>query len=93
MPRPNIDKPEEQILFQCKCNGDHWLELLYLKWDDPEWNDFYVNIFSEPISLWRTLGWWWKQRRLWATELILEKRDLQALNSFLTKYLNEKRKD
>ena len=92
--RPNIDQKFEDIgvetiLFECECNGSHYLEVSHDKSDSEirlEFNDVCPG-------LWRLLRQWWMYRRSYFSSVILNRDDIVALKKVLDKFLDEYKKE
>ncbi len=70
-----------RTLFKCSCldgrGCDHFLELERV--DDEYW----LHVVSYPATLLGCLRWWWEHRKIWSTDLILVKDDLNKLKEII----------
>lgn len=87
---PNIDQKfksirVENMLFECECNGDHYLEVFF----EPDEKDYLLTFaFKDyPESLWSAIKWWWRGNGLWRSELLLTKEDTIKLRDKLNEHL------
>ena len=44
---------------------------------------YWLNVYSTPANLWQVLKWWWKQRKVWYTELFVNHKDLTDLAEYI----------
>lgn len=91
MSRPNIDQKFEDIkveehLFECECRGDHFLQVIR---DEDEKDKLWLNFIDYPSSLFQTIRWWWKQKKVWFSEAELSMNDCKALRSILDNHIKE----
>ena len=87
MSQPNKDKKfedTEEILFECNCKGNHYLEVLFDKYGCDE----YAFCFSDCTeSLWSTIKTWWNNRRGYFSSIYMSKKDVKALIKLLEQKL------
>lgn len=77
---PEAKKREREILIQCECGSYHYLQIS--TWDLDSGQKL-LTLIDRPGSLWRTLSSWWKHRDMWATEIVLDKKDCEDLCKIL----------
>ena len=84
--RPNITKQFkdlDEILFECRCHGKHYLTVSHW-WKDKELIFCFID---QPSSLWDAIRWWWKQRKTYHSEMILDRKDIKALAKILNDFV------
>jgi len=99
MSRPNIDNKWEdmiEVLFQCECHGGHYLEVIHDRDEKYPDEDLSFSFKDYPNSLWAAIKWWWQQKGLWQSEILLNLKDSiklrDTLNEYI-KYIDERKKD
>ena len=93
-PLPNIKNKWREwadvTLFECECNDNHYLEVIY-DTDEPDgdmtWDGLSFNFIDYPKGLWQVFKWWWDHRKVWGSDLILKPSDIEALIPKLQRYL------
>ena len=86
---PNITKKFKDVdtlLFQCNCHDTHYLEVSSW-WEDRE---LIFAFIDRPNTLWDAIRWWWKQRKTYHSEIILDRKDIKELINTLNKFLDNK---
>ena len=99
MSRPNIDnkfKDTDIVLFECECKNAHYLEIIHDRCEKFPDEDLVFSFKDYPNSLWAAIKWWWQQKGLWQSEILLNLKDSTKLRDTLNeyiKYIDERKKN
>ena len=74
----------ESTIYRCLCHDFHFLEVMI--WAD---NEISFNLVDLPNTFLTAMIQWWKNRKIWVSEVILERSEIEQLRDSLTKYLDK----